>query len=82
MKIWPLVLSYGAPLLVYIHLTLDYVSYGKSLINYVENGIEIMDDGTYPKKWNESLIVKLLGEGEPKPSFSVETRVGEVSGSC
>ena len=80
MKTWPLALSCGAPLLFY---TSDVgLRELRQVIDKLcrKMALKLLDDGTYPKKWNESLIVKLLGEGEPKPSFSVETRVGRSVG--
>ena len=42
--------------------------------------LRIVDGTGIPTKWNTKLIESLLGEGEPKPKFSVEARVGRSVG--
>lgn len=42
--------------------------------------LRIVDNETVPKKWSEPFIEQLLGEGDPKPRFSIEPRVGRSVG--
>ncbi len=40
----------------------------------------LVDQQSLPKQWDEAIIEQLLGEGQPKPSFSIEPRVGRSVG--
>ena len=42
--------------------------------------LRLVDNSDIPKRWNEPLIQSMLGEGEPKPKFSIEPRVGRSVG--
>jgi ATP-dependent Lon protease len=42
--------------------------------------LRMVENDTIPKQWDDLLITKLLGEGKPKPSFSIEARVGRSVG--
>ena len=42
--------------------------------------LRLVDNQPLPKKWTNKYIEELLGEGQPKPHFSVEPRVGRSVG--
>ena len=42
--------------------------------------LSIVDEQSLPKKWTEKVVEGMLGEGQPKPRFSIEPRVGRSVG--
>ena len=42
--------------------------------------LRLVDNQPLPKKWTQTFIEELLGEGQPKPHFSIEPRVGRSVG--
>ena len=80
-KKWLFQNHFGPQLFIYIHPMLGYVNYGKPSINFVvKSPFVLVDNEPIPQKWTEAFIEKLLGEGDPKPRFSIEPRVGRSVG--
>tara|TARA_A100001015_G_scaffold158201_1_gene175553 strand:+ start:4 stop:1866 length:1863 start_codon:yes stop_codon:yes gene_type:complete len=42
--------------------------------------LKLVEEKPLPKKWTQKIIEELLGEGEPKPHFSIEPRIGRSVG--